>query len=312
MLRRKLAATDELGTVTMHTIHENTENFNPHDILSDALLPFSRSDLSDVSEAIGAVLRAASFQEDHARTILTALAEADGRTSEFRTYSASLGSRLKNNLDPFAEGEQLKERGKADSQRWRRAIDRLNKDQDATGFYFVSFTSGGSDRSRRNFPSRMTVDVETFVNTVRVARNRADYKTSRKFAFEEAAKSVLQAKSKKVVKRLPPRKMSEKDKLHRLEKTLVNSARNFAKIAAAQSLDLKTLEKLVFDKIRLAFHQEKAGLKFETPEETAEADTLSLEEVSILTDGPMVGAKTAFLILVLPMVESNNLIFETI
>lgn len=268
----------------MKIIDENLSNNNQQGVLADALQPFSKSDLSDVSEAIGAVLRAAGFQEDHARTILAALAEAEGRTGEFRTYSAALGSRLKNNLDPFAEGDQLKERGKADSQRWRRAMNRLNKDQAASELYFVTFTSGGSDRSGRNFPSKMTVDVETFVNTVRLARNRDDYETRRKFAFEEAAKSVLQTKSKRVVNRLPPRKLSDQDKLERLQTTLINSARNLAKIAVAQNRDLETLENLVLDRIRLAFHQETAGLQIETPQETAEADTLSLEEVSTLSD----------------------------
>jgi hypothetical protein len=268
----------------MMIIDENLSNNNQQGVLADALQPLSRTDVSDYSEAIGAVLRAAGFKEDHTRTVLAALAEANGRTGEFRTYSAALGSRLKNNLDPFVEGDQLKERGKADSQRWRRAVERLNKDQDATGFYFVTFTSGGSDRSGHNFPSKMTVDVDTFTNTVRLARHRDDYEIRRKFAFEEAAKSVLQMKTKRTVKRLPPRKMSEQDKLGRIETTLVNSARNLAKIAASQNLDLETLQTLVLDKIRLAFHQEMTGLQFETPQDEAEIDTLSLQEVSDLSD----------------------------
>jgi hypothetical protein len=270
-------------------IDHNPSNINPQGIPANIAQPFSRKDLCDISEAIGAVLRAVSFKEDHTRTILAALAEADGRTTEFSVPAAALGSRLKNSLESFVKPDELESRGKANVQRWRRAIEKLNKDQDASGFYFVRFRPGSSDLHGRNYPSRMTVDVETFVDTLRLARHRDDYETKRKFAFEEAAKSVLQAKSKTTVKRIPPRKMNDDEKLHRLEKTLVNSARNLAKMAAAQNFDAEALEALetkLLDRVRLAFHQEMAGLQNDTPEEPAEVDTVSFEGVSELSDQP--------------------------
>jgi hypothetical protein len=274
--------------------HKSAErNSNP----TSAFL--SGNDLSDVADAITAALRAAGFKRDHARVILAALAEADGRTAEFAVFFASLGSRMKNRLDPFAIDDELKRRGKADAQRWRRALERLEADQEAMGFCFVTCKRGGCDREGHNRPSRMWVDVETFVEIVRRARERDDFLTSRKYAFEEAARVTLQSKNKRTIKRLPPQTLSEEEKLLRLEKTGVNAFRKLAEKASAEGYDLESLEQQVIEKVRLAFHQAAEGfqfdtslqpteetgegLQFDTPLPAVEADTLVVEGVSNLS-----------------------------
>jgi hypothetical protein len=268
----------------MDNITENTQYNNAQGFMADALPSFSKNDLSDVSESITAVLRAAGFKGDHTRTILVSLAEANGRTTEFSAYFASLGSRMKNKLDPFAKDEELKRQGKANGQRWRRALEKLEEDQNRTGLYFVKCKRGGSNRAGHNYASKMTVDIDTFANTIRIARNREDFNKSRKYAFEEAARSVLRPMDKdKRIGRFQAKEMTDEEKRRRLEKTLVNSARGLAKSAKTQGLDLKALQDLVLEKIRLAFHQEE-GSQIETPPAIDEVDTLLELEVSNLRE----------------------------
>jgi hypothetical protein len=271
----------------MDNIAENTPYSNAQDFLADALPPFSKNDLSDVSEAITAVLRAAGFETDHTRTILAALAEADGRTTQFSAYFASLGSRMKNKLDPFLQGEELKTQGKINAQRWRRALEKLEIDQQETGFCFITCRRGGSDRAGHNHPSKMVVDVETFVNTIQVARNRDDFNTKRRYAFEQAAKSILESTSQKVIRRLPAQKLTAEEKLLRLEKTLINTAERIGEKAIEDGWDsekLLELEYLIVEKIRFSFHKLTEGYQNETP--LVQTDTLLLEEVSETIDAP--------------------------
>jgi hypothetical protein len=247
---------------------------------------FTSNDVSDVSDAINAVLRAAGFKHNHSRTILAALAEADGRTEEFSVYFAALGSRLKNRLDPFAIGEELEQRGKQDAQRWRRALTRLNDDQDATQFHFVECVPGGCDRDGHVRKSKIRVDVETFADVVRLARSREDFARSRKFAFEESARQVLGNKRQKVISRFSTQRLSDDEKFERLFKTLENGARRYAEAAVKSGYDLESLEKLVIERIRQNFAQaahNEDSLHFDTPSPLEnESDTVLLEGVSIL------------------------------
>jgi hypothetical protein len=271
----------------MDNITENTPYSNAQGFVADTLPPFSKNDLSDVSDAITAVLRAAGFNDDHTRTILVALAEANGRTTEFSAYFASLGSRMKNKLDPFVEGEELKCQGKINAQRWRRALEKLEIDQQETGFCFITCNRGGSDRAGHNYASKMLVDVETFVNTVRLARTRPDFETNRRYAFEEVARSILGSKSQRFINRLPAQKLTSEEKLLRLEKTLINTAERIGKKAMEENWDsdkLAELENVIVEKIRFSFYKMAEGYQNETP--LAPTDTLSLEEVSIPADSP--------------------------
>jgi hypothetical protein len=274
----------------MDNIAENTPYSNAEPFLASALQPFSKNDLSDVSDAITAVLRAAGFKHDHTRTILAALAEADGRSTEFAAYFASLGARMKNRLDPFVEGEELEKQSKSNSQRWRRALVALEAEQEKTGFCFVTCKRGGSDRKGHNYKSKMTVDVETFVQTVSQARHRDDFQTKRRYAFEQAAIAVLGSKAKRTIKRLPPQVLSDAEKLERLEKTLVNSTRRFAQQAIKSGFDsesLADLESLIIEKVRFNFYQIAEGFQSDTPSGAARPDTILVEEVSDL-DGETV------------------------
>jgi hypothetical protein len=267
----------------MNNLAEIGPRGNLQGIVADGLLSLSKNDLSDVSEAITAVLRAAGFKHDHTRMILAALAEADGRTTEFSAYFASLGARMKNKLDPFAEGEQLKAQGKINAQRWRRALEKLEKDQQETGFCFVACQRGGSDRAGHNYASKMTVDVATFVDAVQLARSRDDFSTNRRYAFEEAARAILTNKSQKFIKRLPAQKLKPEDILKRLEKTLTNSAERIVERAIEDEFnpdELAEIENRIIQKIRLSFYRAAERFQNDTPAGENQTDTLLLEEVS--------------------------------
>jgi hypothetical protein len=248
-------------------------------------IQLSTNDFSDVAEAVMAVLRAAGLPVGHTRTILAALAEVNGNSQEVAVYFSRLGARLKTNLDAYCEGEDLDKLNKTNSQRWRRALEKLETDQDEAGFYFVVCKRGGSDRNSSRHASRMKVNVEVFTQTVNTARRRADFAKSRKFAFEEAAKEVLTTFNLKPVRRIPIPRMTSDDLQHRKQKTFTNAFRWIGKEARKQNLtakDLEDLEKLIIDKAVRAFYEgfHEADMCDVEGNQTAEIDTVSKIGVS--------------------------------
>jgi hypothetical protein len=269
----------------MNILAEKTDTYNSSAQITDNNNNLSTRDLSDVSEAVAAVLRVVGFKKDHSRAILAALAEADGRTEEFPTFYARLGSRLKNKIDAYVSGEELEERNKTDAQRWRRAFGALNADQEATGFQFVACKPGSTDKHGCLKASKLTVDVEIFTSTIHSARQRNDFQKSRKFAFEEAAKELL-SNNKVLVRRSPTKKMTSGEKIGRFKKTITNSARKLVECAVNESYDadsLWELKKSIIEKVDFAFYQAAEGLQNDTPQVALEneIDTILCMGVSL-------------------------------
>jgi hypothetical protein len=179
------------------------------------------------------------------------LGEAGGHTGEFPVYFASLGARLKHSIDPFLQGEALEQQGRVNSQRWRRALESLEAEQNATGISFIQCKRGGANREGYQTSSRLTVDVDSFTRAVNIARNRSDFYTRRRYAFEQAACQVLEQKTGTFIKRLPPQELTDDEKFQKSDKAFVSSIKRYAAAAAGRGYDREQIKEYVLEKIEI-------------------------------------------------------------
>lgn len=197
---------------------------------------------SDRAEAILALMRVAGIDAKNLLTIEAAIAEAANREYEFEASFSMLGARLLSKVEAFQKDAEEWKRIKDNlRQRWRRALERLEREQVATGFWFVKCERGFYDSNGEAKPSMITVNLSAISDVIQIANFRFDASKSRKFFFEEAARHVISYAKKETVERLPPVKMSDDKKLQRLEKTFINAAFKSGRLAA-KTYDSETLQ----------------------------------------------------------------------
>jgi hypothetical protein len=246
-------------------------------------------DFSDFSDAVIAAQKAAGFIKFHTEVILAAIAEAEGRCEQFKTYAARLGKRLNTRFDSFiADTAEFKRRNASHAQRWRRHYtEGLLPEQARTQFFFVEYESGSTTKENHRQSSKLKVDVEIFREIVENARRNEKYQTNRAGAFEHAAKEALNRKAKRNLILLPPTKISEAEKLARIEKTLSNTSKSFVKFHLKNGLTpdeiadfLPAIVKNVVNSFQSALIEAGAvGCQIETPQTEVSSENLTKPDI---------------------------------
>ncbi len=150
-------------------------------------LPTELRDVSDHADAMNAFLRRLGFDESCREPVSAAVGYANGRTGEISAPDHLLGRRLGGNSRRASTASLAK--------RWRRAYDRLDAHQRASGIVLVERLAGGRDAAGQNQPSRIRVPaVAILAEVVERARQMPGVhgKSDRRRAeaFERAARAV--------------------------------------------------------------------------------------------------------------------------
>jgi hypothetical protein len=275
---------------SFHAQQEKRSNFKQQDNLEFEipLENYVPETHSDRAEAILALMRVAHIDVKNLLTIEAAIAEAADREAEFKTSYARLGARILGRLQVFQQDDDEFKRQKDNlRQRWRRAFERLDQEQQAAGIWLVKCKHGTREKDGTTRPSLMTINFPVISETIQLAnfRIRTDGNTkqrSRKFQFEEAARILIAHTKKETVKRLPAERLTNEEKLNRFKKTFINAAAKAARCAAQflQPEDIIALSAEMMEDAQFHFlnalnqeFNETAGITFDTWENEENSGT---------------------------------------